>query len=47
MMIDQIHSEMVQLFHQYIVGKLHPDFFSAEFNRYESQLFPAFLSERL
>ncbi|MDC9582540.1 hypothetical protein PSI15_13350 [Xenorhabdus sp. PR6a] len=46
MMIDKIHSKMVQLFHQYIIGKLHPDFFSEEFDRYESQLFPEFLSER-
>jgi len=47
MMIDQIHSAMVQLFHQYILGKLPPDSFSAEFSRYESQLFPAFMSESM
>jgi len=47
MMIDKIHSGMVQLFHQYILGRLPPDAFSTEFSRYESRLYPAFLSERL
>jgi len=47
MMIDQIHSDMVQLFHQYIFGKLPPDVFSAVFSRYESRLYQAFMSEKL
>lgn len=47
MMIEQIHSGMVQLFHEYILGKLPSDVFSAVFSRYESRLYQAFMAEKL